>query len=166
MHHFCCCALTRYVCRNYGSYAVSDPARASFLMKFTMKNTMMEQISTHTELGSLYRTSSWTWSSGQGTCRGREMVAHVAGHFCRHARAVLTACSFLRIRPDTCQMNSTSCHWSRLMRKDQLQNLDPLPAKLITGRGVVDDFPSTTILSVNQCTTTEGCSLVPRPPPF
>ena len=26
-------------------------------------------------------------------------------------------------------MSSTSCHWSRLMRKDQLQNMDPLPAK-------------------------------------
>ena len=130
-----------------------------------MKNTMMEQISTHTELGSLYRTSPWTWSSGQGTCRGREMVAHVAGHFCRHTRAVLTACSFLRIRPDSCQMNSTSCHWSRLMRRDQLQNTDPLSAKLIKGRGVA--APSRLlymhdrllyILSVNQCTTTKGCT--------
>ena len=69
--------------------------RVSFLQKFTMKNTMMEQISTHTELGSLYRTSPWTWSSGQGTCRDREMVTHAVAEpfLCRAYCMLFLTCS-------------------------------------------------------------------------
>ena len=32
---------------------------------------MMEQISTQTELGSLYRTLLWTWLPSQGTCKAK-----------------------------------------------------------------------------------------------